>query len=291
MNKPSIKTLSALFIASSLACGGEPPEADRPKKTKPAVKPVDTKEPTKETPSTPDPTANAGGYQVVAITDKGSLKGTVKWSGDVPTLPEFPITKDNDTCGSKKTNQRLVVDGVSKGVANSVISLENITKGADLIPKDGVVDQKACEYIPHVQIVPKGSNIKALNSDPILHNVHSYLGEESIFNLAMVVQGMQFDKPLKKSGVMSLKCDAGHNWMSAYIIVAEHPYYALSDAQGNFTIENIPPGKYTVKLWHEGWETTINGDTITYADPVTMTKEIEVVKDQAADISFELPKK
>jgi plastocyanin len=295
MNTPSIKLISALFLASGFACGGEPPEADRPKKPKPPVAPVDTKAPTpKEDPKTPasTPAANtAEGYQVIAITDKGSIKGTVKWSGDIPKLPDLPVTKDNDTCGTQKTNPRLVIDAGSKGVANAVISLENITQGADLVPKDGVVDQKACDYIPHVQIVPKGSSIKALNSDPILHNVHTYLGEESVFNLAMPMQGIGFDKPLKKAGVMSIKCDAGHNWMSGYIVVVEHPYYALSDAQGNFSIENIPPGKYTVKLWHEGWETTINGDTITYADPVTLTKEIEVAKDQAADASFELPKK
>jgi hypothetical protein len=293
MKNHLIHTLSALFVVSSFACGGEPPEADRPKKPKETVKPIDTKEPTKEDPKTTaqDPAANASGYQVVAITDKGSIKGTVKWSGEIPKLPELPISKDNDICGKTKNNPRLVVDAGSKGVANTVISLEGITKGADISPKDGVLDQKACEYIPHIQIVPKGSNLKALNSDPILHNIHSYLGEESQFNLAMPMQGIELNKPLKKSGVQSLKCDAGHTWMSGYVIVAEHPYYALTDAQGNFSIDNIPPGKYTVKLWHEGWETTINGDSITYADPVVDTKEIEVTKDGAAEVSFELPKK
>jgi hypothetical protein len=292
--KQSIKWFSALLVVSSFACGGEPPEADRPKKKQPTipVDPTPKTDPAKAEPSkTTDPAANASGYQVIEVTEKGTLKGTVKWVGDIPKLPEFPIAKDNDTCGKTKANQRLLVDGASKGVANSVIYLEGINKGADLIPKDGVLDQKACEYVPHVQIVPKGSNLKSLNSDPILHNVHTYLGEESVFNLAMPMQGQEFPKPLKKAGVMSAKCDAGHTWMSGYVVVAEHPYYALTNEKGEYTIENIPPGKYTVKFWHEGWETTISGDAVSYSADVTQTKEAEITKDQATELNFELPAK
>lgn len=289
---------AALVSGALFACGGK--EEDR---TKIKPKPTDTGKPQgyktsapedplkgkTEPTTTPEKNTNPN-YEVIAVTDKGAIKGTVKWSGDLPATPELPVNKDNDACGKSRPNPRLVVDSASKGVSNTVVYLENITKGADLTPKDGVIDQKACEYIPHVQIVPRGSSIKALNSDPILHNVHSYLGEDSVFNIAMPIQGQETKKPLKKSGIVSLKCDAGHTWMSGYIVVADHPYYALTDAQGNFTIDNIPPGKYTLKLWHEGVETTINGDTITYSADITQTQEVEVAKDQTAEVSFELKK-
>jgi plastocyanin len=285
-----MKRLSLLVsLALALACSGE--EAKKPA-------PRHSTDP-KETPSAPKPTpetpakvsSTAPGYEVIALTEKGSLQGAVTWSGDLPKLAPLAVDKDTDTCGKEKQNPRLVIDPASKGVANAVVFLENVTKGADLSPKEATLDQKSCVYEPHVQIIPRGSKITYLNSDPTLHNVHGYLGEDSAFNLAMPTAGMKLTKELKKPGFLSLKCDAGHVWMSAYLVVVEHPYYALTDAQGRYEIKDIPPGKYQVKMWHEGWETTLNEGAITYSKPVEVSREAEIAKDAAATLNFELPAK
>jgi plastocyanin len=289
--------LAGSLAFGTVACGGgekdDKPKKEKKKKKDPEAggKTAENGGDTGDTGDTGDSGDSAGGYQVVAVTDKGSIKGTVKWTGADAALAALPISKDTDTCGNEKKTPRLLVDAGTKGVANSVVYLENITKGADLTPKDGTLDQKTCEYGPHIQIVSKGSKLTVINSDPILHNVHAYLGSESLFNTAMPTQGQKFDKELKKPGIMTLKCDAGHTWMSGFIFVTDHPYYAMTDAQGNFTIENVPPGKYTVKMWHEGWDANVSGSAITYNDPIVDSKEVEVAKDGTAEVSFELPKK
>lgn len=285
--------LSASLTACLAAgCGSDEKEkksAPKPAGAKPSgVTSADKPSAAPKEPAPAKPAASSG-YEVVAVTDKGSIKGSVKWSGEAPSLAPLPVKKDTETCGKEKQSPRLLIDKETKGVANTVVYLENISKGADLSPRDGALDQKACDYTPHVQIVPVGSKLKIINSDPILHNVHAYLGTDSVFNLAMPMEGQSLNKDLKKPGLMSMKCDAGHTWMSSYVFVAEHPYYAMTDAQGNFVLENVPPGKYTVKMWHEGWEANISDTAITYGEPVVDTKEVEVTKDGVAEVSFELP--
>jgi hypothetical protein len=106
--------------------------------------------------------------------------------------------------------------------------------------------------------VPFGETLTIMNSDPILHNVHTYdesAGSKSVFNIAQPIRGQKTpikSTLFKKPGLYSVTCDAGHPWMSAYIMVMDHPYYALTDANGNFIINNVPPGRYKLRLWHEG---------------------------------------
>jgi hypothetical protein len=103
-----------------------------------------------------------------------------------------------------------------------------------------------------VQAVSTGTKIEIRNSDPILHNTHSYLeGTRTLFNLALPLQGQKIKRKMKKPGLVNLKCDAGHTWMSAYIVVRDDPYFAVTDEKGEFSISDIPPGTYQLKAWHE----------------------------------------
>jgi len=93
-----------------------------------------------------------------------------------------------------------------------------------------------------------------VNSDAVLHNVHAVATgptPATVFNLAMPFKGQKLPIPMRKPGLMKLQCDAGHTWMSGYIYVFEHPYYAVTDEKGAFTIKDVPPGDYTVEMWHE----------------------------------------
>jgi hypothetical protein len=76
------------------------------------------------------------------------------------------------------------------------------------------------------------------------------------YNLPMPEKGTLFVKPLPKTGVITVRSDAGHGWMSGIIHVTTHPYYAITDREGRFSLKDVPPGKYTVKAWHEGWKVT-----------------------------------
>ena len=229
----------------------------------------------------------ADGYKVVEVANGGTIAGAVKWTGAAPKLDDLKVTKDPGTCGKAKKNPRLVV-GKGGGVANTYVYLADIKAGAKIEPKDGLIDQKTCEYSPHAQVVPVGSKIVAQNSDPILHNVHSYLGTTTVFNFAQPIQGQKSEQKLTKVGTVTAKCDAGHIWMNAIVHVTNNPYYALTSDDGKFEIKNVPPGKYQIVAWHEGWKTTQSPTSVSFSDPVEQKKDVTVEAGKPAAVDFTL---
>ena len=118
-----------------------------------------------------------------------------------------------------------------------------------------MLDQVGCRYIPHVQAATVGTRMALLNSDAVFHNVNANrlagTGTVQAFNLAMPFKGGKLPATLKVPGILKVRCDAGHTWMSAYVAVFDHPYFAVTDAQGRFKISDLPAGEHTVELWHE----------------------------------------
>jgi hypothetical protein len=236
--------------------------------------------------------ASAGGsYTAVEVTNGGSISGTVSWKGERPKLDELVVHKNPEICGKSKPSPRLTI-GAEGGVQNTLIVLEGISKGRklDAPAQPPALDQKTCEYSPHIQIAQVGGKLEIRNSDPLLHNVHAWLGTDSLFNLSTPLQGMKIPYPLKRPGMLSMKCDAGHTWMSAYVYVAEHPYVALTDAAGKFKLEGVPPGTYKVKMWHEGWKAqkSPDGTSVTFGEPVEQMRDVTVEAAKDASINFEL---
>jgi plastocyanin len=191
------------------------------------------------------------GYEVITVTGGGTIRGQVKLQGVAPAPEKIEITKDEETCGKiEKINERLVVGTTDGGVQNVVVSIENIGRGKQQQREGALLDQKDCRYAPHVVLVPIGANLTIKNSDGILHNLHSH----SVVNPAFNKPQPKFKKTLKetfaKTEIIKLTCDV-HTWMSGWIIVHEHPYYAITDERGRFSLSDIPPGAYTLRIWHE----------------------------------------
>lgn len=246
------------------------------------------------------PVMTSSPYRVIDVGEKGTIAGRVRLNGTVPKLPAFEVPKDNDWCGTRKISPRLVV-GPQGGVGNAVISLQGITQGKAFSGrKSYVLDQRKCEYVPHVLILPLGSNLDIVNSDAVLHNVHAYApGKEprTVFNIAQPVTGVRF--PVKADrlampGIYSATCDAGHPWMSAFVVVAEHPYYTVTGDDGRFELKDIPPGTYTLKLWREGVAVTKiqrrNAEITAYIyeEPYEMEQTVTVASGKTTNIDFEL---
>ena len=191
------------------------------------------------------------GYEVIEFPNGGSVAGTVTFTGTVPAEKPLEVSKDVEHCGTDVTSEILMV-GPDKGLKFTVIYLEGIEKGkpSDKTVKP-VLDNESCRFVPHVQSATTGQKLEIRNSDPILHNTHAFSDQKTFFNLALPLQDQKILKRLRESGFMSIKCDAGHTWMSAYIAVFDHPYHTTTDEKGSFKIENIPPGTYTLKAWHE----------------------------------------
>ncbi len=137
--------------------------------------------------------------------------------------------------------------------ANVVVYLESVgDDNFDAPSEHAIMDQKNKEYIPHVLPIVKGTTVDFVNSDDgIFHNVHAYREDKStIFNVAMPFAGTKYSRKFDNEGEVLVLCDK-HQEMRAYIVVLPNPYFAKTNKYGDFVIKNVPPGKYTLKTWHE----------------------------------------
>ena len=227
----------------------------------------------------------------------GSIRGVVRFQGEMPEPRFEPINKDQDVCGDMAFLPRLDL-GVDNGVRHAFIYLDGVDANPPAPPSEPVlVDQRECEYAPHSLVVPVGTQVDVTNSDPILHNVHGRAdfggGTRTIFNIAQPVQGQRttINSPLGEPGIIAMSCEAGHPWMKAHIFVADHPYVTVTDDAGGFVIENVPPGTYTVKMWHEGVRLTRiirNLQRFDYEEPYEITLEVTVEADTETVIDFDM---
>lgn len=197
-----------------------------------------------------------------AAQETGSIKGTFVLKGTAPKLPEIIANKDPQVCAAQPIrNEMLILDPDSKGVANVFVWVAKFDAKklpAELQkPKDDavVLDNKNCTFVPHCVIARAGQTLTMLNSDAVGHNVHTnpVLGGGAINQLIPPQDKEGLKRPLGKAEVVPIpvQCDI-HPWMRAHMLILDHPYAALSDEKGTFTIEGLPPGKYDLKVWQEG---------------------------------------
>lgn len=172
----------------------------------------------------------------------GVVAGQVVFHGTVPTKQIIP-NKDVETCGGPREDALLEV-GPGQGVANALVYLADIPKGkpwpaAGKAPE--LVNHK-CRFEPELQVIRPGS-IAIVNHDPVLHNTHGYYGRRTAFNTALPNQDQSITTELLKTGTVRVDCDA-HGWMEGWIYVRDNPYYAVTGADGKFSITDVPPGDY-----------------------------------------------
>lgn len=192
----------------------------------------------------------------VAALGGGTITGTVRVERAPPKPAAVKIGKDASVCGQDAAYETWIV-GRERQVANVVIALKGAKGPRPLAPTPGAaVDQVGCRYTPHVQAVTQGTPLAVLNNDAVLHNVHATTtaggpAAITVFNVAMPFKGGKLPQTMKRTGVLKLRCDAGHTWMSAFVHVFDHPWFAVSDAKGTFTIKDVPAGDHILTLWHE----------------------------------------
>lgn len=192
--------------------------------------------------------AGSGGSEAPAAT--GRIEGHISLGRPAPERPKVPIPRDNKACGTVHDDQVYQVGG-DGSLAHVVVEVLGIEAPEAPAPQEVEVDQHQCEFVPRVIAAPVGSTLVVVNSDTTMHNAHLRLGEKTVLNMAMPMKGMKSRRTLKKTGLIRFQCDAGHPWMRAWAKVTEHPWVAVTGADGRFVIENVPPGKHTLQLWHE----------------------------------------
>lgn len=200
----------------------------------------------------------------------GTIEAEVRYDGK-PMVEDIKVNKDVQVCGKEKKLERIEV-GSNKGLLDAVVSVADAQGPATA--KAATLDQKGCEFHPHVLGMMPGE-VDIVNSDGVLHNIHTFSTLNATINKAQPkfkkVMKEKFDKP----EVIRVQCDV-HSWMHGWIVVMANPYFGITDDTGATKIENVPPGKHKIEVWHEGL--------------AKQTKEVDVKAGQVTRVAFELKK-
>jgi plastocyanin len=206
----------------------------------------------------------------------GTIRGTVRFTGASFEQKKLPVTVDHSVCGIEKDAEDLVLSP-EKGIRNVMVSLQPSPPGAKwpaALPMMQM-DQEQCMFVPRVVVVPVGGTLEFLNTDRLLHNLHSASTGNPQFNRTQP-RGRTIPVVFEKPEIIRVDCDL-HPWMRAWVVVAEHPFYAVTNEQGEFVLDNVPSGEYTLQLWQESLGTMtqdvmVRDEAIT-AVTVDMTKK------------------
>ena len=181
----------------------------------------------------------------------GVLEGRVIFEGaEIPPATQVENTTDLEGCARFQSLENIIVSARNRGIQNVIVALKDVPLPPDYRPQPSrlVLDNRDCRFRPHVAVLTIGSRIEAVNSDAIFHSVHLYGLREQ--NLALAPDSSKVVQQVTRPGYIIVKCDI-HGWMQAFLRVDGHPYHSVSGADGSFRIEDIPPGSYTVEVWHE----------------------------------------
>lgn len=185
-----------------------------------------------------------------------TVTGTITFDGKAPTLR--PLAMDADpTCAKKHSapvpNEALVL-GSGNTMGNVMVWVSKGLPSGKTYPAPKtpvVIDQNGCQYKPHVMGIMVGQPYRILNSDGVLHNIHTLPTVNSPFNKGMPATVKEVTTSFAKpESMFHIKCDV-HPWMSAYLGVFTHPFYSVTAADGKFTISGLDPGTYEITAWHE----------------------------------------
>jgi hypothetical protein len=177
------------------------------------------------------------------------LKVVVKFTGAAPAMPKLKREAD-PFCAKTPMNDQEIVVNPNGTLKNVVVRVTQGAPAAATPPAEPVtVDQNNCMYMPRVVAGVTGQKMLIKNSDPIMHNVHTYVGTTTGFNQAQMKGAKDIEKTIA-SGVTKFKCDV-HPWMTGYVVGNDNPYVCVTDDKGECTLAGLPSGAYTLEAWHE----------------------------------------
>jgi plastocyanin len=215
--------------------------------------------------------------QKVDQSTAADVTGKVTVDGPVPANAQIKMNADPVCARQVTTPQALetyIVGADGKSLGNVFVYVKDGLDGYTFdAPTEAMkIDQKDCRYHPHVFGIQVGQPLEIVNSDPTLHNIHAIAKNNREFNNGQPIQNMKTTHTFTAAEVMvPFKCDV-HGWMNAYAGVMTHPYFAVTDAAGTFTLKSLPPGTYTIEAWHEKLG--------------TMTETVTIAARESKDIAF-----
>jgi len=218
-----------------------------------------------------------------AETEEGVISGIVRLIGPAPTIPTVLPQADFDACGNEARPTQSLSLGTGQTIRDAIIYLGGYatSSAGNGTPNAIVIDQRNCEFVPRIQIGHSGAPLLLKNSDPVLHVVHiasmsGTNGPHTLLNVATPYAGYEKTYQLanfREPTLLQVTANNGHEWMAAYIAVMPHPWAALTDENGRFTLRNVPAGTHKIYAWHE-----VLG---------TLAREVKLDGNRTATVDFE----
>jgi len=198
----------------------------------------------------------------------GSITGTIATTAK--GLAPVRVTIDQKVCGNELPDHAIVVDGQGR-LANAVVVLVGV-KGA--AAAETIVTNDKCAFAPRVQIMRPNGNVKTTSNDPVLHTTNAQLENgRTLFNVALPIPGLTITKPIGAAGTVRLGCNT-HPWMRGWVIVTDQAA-AITGGDGRFTIDNVPPGTYELRVWHEALKSAPQKITVAAGKPTDLTVQMK----------------
>jgi hypothetical protein len=192
------------------------------------------------------------GYTPAEVRQPATLSGTVRYAGRRRRPEKVVFSGDCAYCRRFDLRVESLLVSPKGGLRNAVVALEGVARGKPPAPAVPALAEHRCTFVPHVQSVNVGSRILLHNQDPVLNTFHAVAlpSGRTLFNIGTPNKDQRVRRRIRETGVIQMRCDV-HPWEEAYLVSFDHPYHAVTDAKGAFVLEQIPPGRYTLSLWHE----------------------------------------
>jgi hypothetical protein len=237
-----------------------------------------------------------GDYRVISVSNGGTISGTVKWVGPLPYNLDFPVTKDSQICDpdSKKTAdlERLIV-GPQGGVNGVQCGVGALHAQYTVLGNEKNVRNVAAVLL--VEMTALFRQFERFTPRDVLE-IYNRIDGAATFNLPFPFPGRVSSRTLSNPGLVHVRCNGGHTWMSAELLVVQQPYYAVTGESGEFELTDVPPGTYQIVAWHEGRSTGkqpsldvstgSNIDRPVFAEPKTWVQSVIVGNNEAVVVNF-----
>lgn len=202
-----------------------------------------------------------------------SMKGEVKYEGAPPKASRIDMSQDPFCAKAHPTPATTedIVVGANGGLENVVVYVSEGLGSQTFQPpqQPAVLEQKGCQYKPHVLAMQANQKLSVVNADQTTHNIHPTPNTNREWNMSQP-PGMPLEQTFARMEVaIPVKCNV-HPWMKGYIAVFKHPYFAVTDKTGNFDIKDLPPGTYTITAWQEKLGTQTQKITIGAGETKTL---------------------
>jgi hypothetical protein len=189
--------------------------------------------------------------QQAKVASPARLSGTVRWAGRASRPAKLRLTGGCAYCRGFDIRAEDLLQAAGGALRNAVVFLEGVARGKPLPTGAPTIAELRCSFVPHVLTVCAGQKVLLDNQDPILNTFHAVEAAtgKTLFNIGMPNR-QRLLRRIPRAGAVKMLCDV-HPWELGWVVAFDHPYHAVTDARGGFLLDGIPPGRYTLGLWHE----------------------------------------